>query len=373
MGPKNDDFGPALDLHRMRGAGLCGLLLFGCIDPGLEGEPCTPSDRCAAGLRCHPERRECAPVAEVEQACGEAKLCGLPCGACAGPTEVCEAGRCVDVCEGRACGAVQGFFCGACAAAEDRCIGNQCIAPWGLPRVHGAYLAIEPGTFTMGSPRSEDGRFGDETQWTVTLSRGFWMKATEVTSEEWDALGSPPRASRPCEGNCPVTGMSWYAAVSHVNAMSRRAGLQICYPGTGELRAAVGVGCAGFRLPTEAEWEFAARAGTEGPRYGELSAIAWWGENAGGTVWPVAQLEPNAWGLYDMLGNVWEWVHDGYGRYPVGSGTDPEGTAGAPLRIVRGCSARTFDVLDCRAATRSRADPLQPYIDVGLRPVRTIF
>ena len=93
-----------------------------------------------------------------------------------------------------------------------------------------------------------------------------------------------------------------------------------------------------YRLPTEAEWEYAARAGTSGDRYGNLGAIAWYEDNSGDRTHPVGRKAPNAWGLYDMLGNVWEWVEDWYGDYPGGAVTDPAGPVSGSKRVSRGGS-----------------------------------
>ena len=124
-----------------------------------------------------------------------------------------------------------------------------------------------------------------------------------------------------------------------------------------------------YRLPTEAEWEYAARAGTTEERYGDLDEIAWYDSNSGGTTHRVGEKAPNAWGLHDMLGNVWEWVQDWYGSYPGGSVTDPTGPGSGSFRVRRGGSwglhART-----CRSADRSRNSPGDRFYDLGFRLLR---
>jgi len=122
-----------------------------------------------------------------------------------------------------------------------------------------------------------------------------------------------------------------------------------------------------YRLPTEAEWEYAARAGTTGARYGELDTIAWWKGNAGKQTHPVKQKAPNAWGLYDMLGNVWEWCSDWYDDYPTGSVTDPTGPVSGSQRVLRGGSYQSISG-GPRSADRSRDGPGAGGNDLGFRP-----
>ena len=196
----------------------------------------------------------------------------------------------------------------------------------------------------------EEGRFNDESQHSVTITRAYCMKETEVTQGEWQAvMASNPSSFIDCGENCPVEQVSWDDAVFYANALSRREGLPECYAGS----TFTGLGCRGYRLPTEAEWEYAARAGTtrgdllptewewkwagmKGATYGKLADVAWYRDNAHGTN-PVRQKLPNAWGLYDMLGNVWEWTGDWYDTYP-GTVTDPTGPALGSGRVFRGGS-----------------------------------
>jgi formylglycine-generating enzyme required for sulfatase activity len=197
------------------------------------------------------------------------------------------------------------------------------------------FVRIEPGSFTMGSPGSEEGRDNDEAQHAVTLTRGFCLMATEVTQGQWrSVMGSNPSGFASCGASCPVEQVSWDDAVAYANRKSQAEGLQPCYEGS----TFVGVGCTGYRLPTEAEWEYAARAGTTGARHGSLDAVAWHVGNSGGTTHPVGQKQANAWGLYDMLGNVWEWTSDWYGSYPGGAVTDPVGASTGSNRVLRGGS-----------------------------------
>ena len=122
-----------------------------------------------------------------------------------------------------------------------------------------------------------------------------------------------------------------------------------------------------YRLPTEAEWECAARAGTTGPRYGELDAIAWWSGNAGGRTHVVKGRQANTWGLYDMLGNVSEWCGDWVGDYPTGVSTDPKGPDSGSGRVVRGGGWNDVAV-HTRSALRGRYAPGLIEVDLGFRP-----
>ena len=130
-----------------------------------------------------------------------------------------------------------------------------------------------------------------------------------------------------------------------------------------------------FRLPTEAEWEYAYRAGSTTAYYLEddpvqLDAYAWYGANSNSQTHPVGQKEPNAWGLYDMSGNVWEWCHDWYGPYPSGSVIDPTGPDSGMARVLRGGSWFSYPSI-CRSADRFDNTPVARYDNIGFRVVQT--
>lgn len=217
-----------------------------------------------------------------------------------------------------------------------------------------------PGSFWMGSPEEEDGRRDNETRHYVTLTRGFWMAETEVTQMQWESvMGSNP--SRDRGRNLPVDVISWFAAC--------------------EFCCKVGQG---FQLPTEAQWEYACRAGSEGPYAGtgDLGEMGWFGENSktrrflGGTFWgeckkhrhPVGQKAPNAWGLRDMHGNVREWCEDIYGAYANGETADPTGAGTGERRVVRDGDYYSYPE-ECRSARRSGCCAHRRYYSVGFRPV----
>ena len=242
------------------------------------------------------------------------------------------------------------------------------------------YVLVSNGQFIMGSPQDEVGRRQDEEQHEVTLTRDFYLKTTEVTQGEWRKLmGTNPSHNIQCGEDCPVEFLSWFQAVDYLNALSRSEGFDECYGGTGSERTFVGLSCSGYRLATEAEWEYAARAGTLGTRYGELDDIAWYDGNDGNNdseTRPVGEKSSNAWGLHDMLGNAWEWVHDWYGDYDLVALVDPVGPGTGSNRVIRGgCwSGGTGGNDGCRAADRSLIRILLPgerHHRVGFRPARS--
>ena len=230
----------------------------------------------------------------------------------------------------------------------------------------GGYVRIAPGTFMMGSPSSEAGRDSDETQHKVRITRAFLLKATEVTQAEWrSVMGSNPSHFSSCGDRCPVEKVNWHEAVAYCNKLSAAAGLQACYAG----HRFVGLGCTGYRLPTEAEWEYAARAGTTGARYGEVDAVAWYDGNSGSRTHEVGTRKPNAWGLFDMLGNVWEWTNDWKEGYS-GAVVDPVGASWGQYRVFRGGSWG-FEARFARAAVRCGLDPGRRYGFLGFRVARS--
>jgi len=244
------------------------------------------------------------------------------------------------------------------------------------------YVRIAPGVFTMGSPAGELGRGADEVQHQVTITRAFLMKTTEVTQEEWQAvMGANRSRFEDCGGNCPVETVSWNDAVDYLNRLSDAAGLARCYDAN---RTFAGLGCLGYRLPTEAEWEYAARAGTQtayhtgvntqtlcNPVDPNLNLAGWYCRNAANTTHPVGEKQVNAWGLYDMHGNVWEWVQDWYAAYPAGAAVDPVGPAAGASRVVRGGSW-SQDAQFARAANRRGNGPGDRDSSISFRPARSL-
>ena len=255
---------------------------------------------------------------------------------------------------------------------------------WTDPAVGMRFRYIPAGSFEMGSPSSEAGRSTDERQQRVTITRGYWMGETEVTQGEWRAvMGTNPSRFSSCGDSCPVEQVSWLDAVEFANRLSRKAGLAECYRISGETVSFVGLSCKGYRLPTEAEWEYAARAGTTTPFWtgGNLTTeqanydgnYPYAGNQRGQfrqkTV-AVKSVSANAWGLYEVHGNVWEWVWDWYGEYPSGPVTDPTGPSGGSYRVNRGGSW-SGNAWNCRSAVRFRYQPGSRIYYLGLRLVRT--
>ncbi len=221
---------------------------------------------------------------------------------------------------------------------------------------------IPAGRFIMGTPETEDTRpyrGTNEIQHEVVFHRGFFLCETECTQSQWaSVMGTRPSKFR--GDQLPVEQVSWSEAVEfchNLTAKHRREG-----------RLPEGWA---WRLPTEAEWEYAARAGTEGQRYGALDAIAWYSANTPKLTQLVGRKQANAWGLHDMLGNVWEWCSDWHGIYPTGTVAHPTGPTSGSVHIFRGGS-HLLDSKDAetkfRVGHRSGSVPAYKFNDVGFRP-----
>ncbi len=203
-------------------------------------------------------------------------------------------------------------------------------------------VLIRPGKFVMGSPDSEKSEVvggrghGVGPQHEVVITKAFYMGVTEVTQAQYEAVmrTNPSYFRGPTN---PVEQVSWTDATEFCKKLSQKTRMAV-------------------RLPTEAEWEYACRAGTAtafsfGDADRALGDYAWYSDNSGETTHPVARKKPNAWGLYDMHGNVCEWCADWYGEYPNGAVTDPQGPASGTYRVLRsGC--RAYNSTFCRAALR---------------------
>jgi len=205
-------------------------------------------------------------------------------------------------------------------------------------------ILIPPGEFMMGSPDSEKYRHSNEVpQHRVRISKGFYMSVTEITQAQWKAI----KENNPSNfkgSNLPVEQVSWNDAIEFCNKLNQK-----------ERKS--------YRLPTEAEWEYACRAGSAtrfyfGDNDSMLSDYAWYHENSGNETHPVGQKKPNAFGLYDMHGNVWEWCSDWYDAnyYSNSSGVDPQGPASGQIRVLRGGSW-FYIPWHCRSANRLRSTP----------------
>ena len=213
---------------------------------------------------------------------------------------------------------------------------------------------IQPGTFMMGS--NED-VYPDSVH-QVTISKPFYLGVYQVTQREWQAvMGDNPSCFKDAKN--PVESVSWDDAQEFCRKLSQKEGVE-------------------YRLPTEAEWEYACRAGTKTRYYwgGEFNdAYAWWDGNSGGQTHNVGTRKPNAWGLYDMSGNVLEWCEDWFEPYPSGPQTDPKGPSNGEYRVLRGGSWTAAGFLAGQVALgsayRARVDPRVREYDFGFRVART--
>ena len=219
-----------------------------------------------------------------------------------------------------------------------------------------AFVYCPPGTFMMGSPKSEPERNLDETQHQVTLTKGFYIGTTEVTQGQWKAvMGNNPSAFSSCGDDCPVEQVSWDDCQEFLRKLNDGD------PGKG------------YRLPTEAEWEYACRAGSQtaycfGNSGKSPDAYGWFSKNSRRRTHPAANMQPNAWGLYDMHGNVWEWCADIYDTdyYIKGQHIDPEGNAFGSVRVTRGGSWHD-GAWRGRSACRAGNPPSEGLMDLGFR------
>lgn len=362
-----------------------------CVTPGtvVIGEACIMNAECAKGLTCF--EGSCGEFCGAESSCYDAANCALlsdQVAVCAGNCEEtaaccadidcelagenqqgsCTQGQCEYQCAVgyKACpGSDVCIPDAGCCSVQDcspyplaahgraACVDNSCSyslaegwvaagddhhlsRQWAEIEVSGVRLRmvyIEPGTFMMGSPEDEEGHQANENLHEVTLTQPFWLATTETTQDLWQAVtGENP--SQYVGPQRPVT-MMWRDDLEGV--IEQMNGL---------------VSGGGLRLPTEAEWEYACRAGDQSPRYGELDAIAWYADNTTTGTQVVGSKAPNAWGLYDMLGNVVEWCADRYVEVLEGPAVDPVGP-NAGQGVGRGAGVGSgYSAVRTRAAAR---------------------
>ena len=224
------------------------------------------------------------------------------------------------------------------------------------------FIYISPGEFWMGSPEDESGRNSNEKRHRVRLTRGYYMQTTPVTQAQWEAVtGENPSRFKQAGPNAPVEQVSWDDVQEFIRKLNQRERTDR------------------FRLPMEAEWEYACRAGTEtafcnGPITDlggldlNLDKVGWFDGNSGGTTQPVGKKEPNAWGLYDMHGNVWEWCQDWFGAYLDDPVTASRGPEKGSDRVLRGGSWSN-GALFCRSTSRVNCTPSARFNGIGCRLV----
>lgn len=229
------------------------------------------------------------------------------------------------------------------------------------------FVHVDCGMFLMGS-----GEFGDTTKHVAVVSE-FFICNHEVTQEEYQSvMGKNPSKFK--GKNRPVENVSWYDAVEYCNRLSIAEGLTPCYSEDFEMD----IGADGYRLPTETEWEFAARGGelSEGFLYHSgslyIDDVAWWSESSGGKTHDVMKKLCNELDIYDMNGNVEEWCWDWYEPYPdEDTELDPTGPADGYLRIVRGGAYNTEDLMNCTIFVRGGYEPELKQSNIGFRVVRS--
>ena len=234
---------------------------------------------------------------------------------------------------------------------------SSCQATRALPQTYTdlstgmEFVLIPSGTFYEGS---DSGLMDEQPVHTVSITESFYLGKFEVIQAQWkELMRNPSHFNR--DENRPVERVSWSDAAEFIHLLNQREG------------------CDCYRLPTEAEWEYAARAGTTGNYPDDINAVAWYKKNAGGQTSAVGRKAPNAWGLYDMLGNVSEWVSDWYGTgmYPSGSVENPKGSDSGFARSIRGGNWN----LSAGSARPSRRDYNRPEFlsnAIGFRLVREV-
>ncbi len=241
----------------------------------------------------------------------------------------------------------------------------------------GAMVCLSGGSFSMGCTEEQNNCNEDEEPVReVTLTHYFWIGQFEVTQASYEAvMGENPSGNAGCD-DCPAENLSWYDAAAFANAVSEAAGLESCYTCADGICEPAGdpYTCEGYRLPTEAEWEYAARCGEE-LRYAgsdNVDDVAWTNNNAD-TTQPVGTLYPNSCTLYDMSGNVWEWVHDRYGPYDEAELVDPDGPGpeDSQTQVRRGGSFEQ-GAGRARVSARYESEPDRADINRGLRLVRVV-
>jgi formylglycine-generating enzyme required for sulfatase activity len=239
----------------------------------------------------------------------------------------------------------------ASATLEKR-VGAEEGQAWTIPDLNLTLVPIAQGMFAMGDGGS--GEADEKPVTRVTLTRPYWLGKTEVTQRQYETvMGSNPSHFK--GESLPVERVSWEEAMEFCRRLSERE----------EAAGRLPLGYV-YTLPTEAQWEYGCRAGTTGDYAGDLNAMGWYSQNSGNTTRAVAIKQANAWGLYDMHGNVWEWCADWKGDYVGGTVTDPRGASSGTLRVFRG-GGWFNGASGCRSALRNKIGPSDRFTLVGFR------
>lgn len=217
---------------------------------------------------------------------------------------------------------------------------------WG--QITGNFVYIPSGSFIMGSEKQGN----EQPQHKVVISQSFEMSIFQVTQELWEVvMKNNPSHFR--GSGLLVEEVSWNDGIKFIDCLNSKSKTYL------------------YRLPTEAEWEYACRAGTTGDYSGELPRMGWYGTNSRDTTHEIGSKDPNAWGLYCMHGNVFEWCSDWYGDYLAETAIDPKGAEIGKFRVIRGGS--WYDTREpCRSAFRLYGEANRCYSNVGFRLVRNI-
>ncbi len=372
-----------------------------------DGQGCTATTNPCSSVDCG-SNSSCLITATNEAMCVCNQGYDWDGHACVSPTDPCSG----ITCSGYGSCVVTALNQPLCICIEGyRPVGGNCVPVDGCSAstiCNNGWCLLPACTFEMGSPSDEGCRWANEGPvHPVTITRPFLMKQTEVTQGEWKAIFSNnPSYNTACGDDCPVEQVNWFDTVAYANALSADEGFQPCYqlsncsgtPGGGNYSCNVtfvGLLCTGYRLPTEAEWEYAARAGTTtaywiGSNVGHngepvcdagnpfgigLPDIAWYGYNSGSKSQPVAQKLPNHWGLYDVHGNVSEWVNDWYSTtyYSMCEQgcSDPVGPSTGSSRANRGGNLSSGAGL-LRSAFRHGNTPIGRQPNLGFRLARSL-
>ncbi len=416
-----------------------------CITPNLCGGcevltqfPGSPCGICDLGTwQCTGDVLTCEddPGQDALNACGGCEaLTGAPgdsCGLCGQGALTCGEDResltCVDNATVNACGGCEtldetllGTACGPCLLDQFACLGNETITCNGETACPDGSALVPAGEFSMGSIAAEPGhRTVEAPRHTVHITRPMAVYVHEVTQDLWeDITASNPSTFANCTEQCPVESINWYQAIAFLNRLSEINNLEPCYFNPDDqtpydaLDAENNLeplwpkaqSCQGWRLPTEAEWEYLARANTIDSTWGgiiteedctpldpTLNTLSWYcgnstvayegcvdlssidGPNCAGPVVVGSETAPNPFGLYDVNGNVQEWVWDWFDPliYTEEDRHDPTGPMTGTNRVLRGGSWKTTPFLH-RNASRGGSDPTLSDNDFGLRPVRTV-